>query len=227
MVIVALLLVFQWLPVSRWVDQLQEWIGSLGFWAPVVFGLIYFLATIGMVPGWILTTAAGALFGIGQGFIVASIASTSGAAAAFLLARYLARSQVEQLARQNDRFAAVDAAIAQGGWRVVGLLRLSPAIPFNLQNYLYGMTAIGFWRYVVVSWIAMMPGTLLYVYLGHVAGLATGGNSPANVWRWVLLGVGLLATLAVTIYLTRLARRKLAEFEKDRSLTNPSDAGSG
>ena len=205
------------LPLERWTASLDRWLEELGHWGPVVFVGVYIVATVCLAPASLLTLAAGAAFGIPLGFAAASLGSLGGAAAAFLVARYAARRHVQQLARRFPKFGAVDQAIAAGGWKIVGLLRLSPAIPFNLQNYLYGLTAIRFWPYLLVSWIAMMPGTLLYVYLGHVAGRAVAGQGElggsADVARWSLLIVGLLATLAVTLYVSRVARRKLRELQ--------------
>jgi hypothetical protein len=105
----------------------------------------------------------------------------------------------------------VDRAIGEGGWRIVALLRLSPAVPFNLQNYLFGLTPVAFGAYVLTSWIAMLPGTFLYVYVGHVTGVAVAGGRERTTAEWLLLAVGLLATVAVSVYITILARRKLAE----------------
>jgi uncharacterized membrane protein YdjX (TVP38/TMEM64 family) len=88
-------------------------------------------------------------------------------------------------------------------------LRLSPAIPFNVQNYLYGLTPIRFWPYAVTSWIAMLPGTFLFVYIGHISGAAVGDDRQRTRAEWAMLAIGLLATIAVTLYVTRLARRRL------------------
>lgn len=204
----ALLLV-RALPLEELTARLTDWVEGLGLWGPVAFVGAYVLATVLLVPGSLLTLAAGAVFGLGPGFAVVSAGSTLGAALAFLIARYLARSRVEALAAEHPKFAAIDDAIREGGWKVVGLLRLSPAIPFNLQNYLYGLTDLKFWPYVLTSWLAMMPGTLMYVYLGYAARTATGGEQ--SIGKWALLGVGLLATVAVTVYVTRLARQRLQE----------------
>lgn len=211
LVIAGLLVAFRLLPVDQWVEELKRWIATTGVRGPVIFAGIYVLATLAMVPGLILTLAAGALFGLVPGFVVVSLASTSGAALAFLTGRYLARARIARLANRYPGFSAVDRAIAEGGWRVVVLLRLSPAVPFNLQNWFYGMTSVAFWPCMLASWIAMMPGTFLYVYLGHVAGLATTGEEEGSTAQAVLWAVGLLATLVVTIYITRLARRQLNE----------------
>ena len=208
-IVAALFAIVSSLPLDTLSSGLKEWIESLGIWGPIALGLIYVIATILFVPGTILTLVAGAVFGLVGGFITVSIASTVGAALAFLIARYFARDKVASMAEGNKKFNAMDKAIEEGGWKVVGLLRLSPAIPFNVQNYLYGLTKVKFWEYVLTSWIAMMPGTFMYIYLGTVSGAALGGDREKSLAEWVLLGVGLLATIAVTVYVTRLAKSKL------------------
>ncbi len=206
------------LPIGRLIEALSARIDHMGSWGIVVFGLAYLLAALLFVPGAALTLAAGAVFGLVQGTLIVSVASTLAAALAFLIARHLARDAVVRRAGESPRFAAIDRAIGQGGWRVVALLRLSPAVPFSIGNYLYGLTAIRFVPYVLASWLAMLPGTFLYVYLGHAgrAGLeAAGGDSGRSPGEWALLAAGLVATAAVTIYVTRLARRAMRDGEAD------------
>lgn len=213
---VSLALLLRRLPVGPAVQRLEGWIDELGFWGPLVYGLIYVAAVVALVPGSALTLAAGALFGLVGGTVVASLASTTGAALAFLIGRYLARDRVATKLHHYPRFEAIDKAIGESGWRIVALLRLSPAVPFNVQNYLYGVTSIRFWTCVLTSWLTMLPATFLYVYLGHLgresldaaAGGAERSRSPAE---WAMLIVGLLATLAVTVYLTYLARKALRQ----------------
>jgi uncharacterized membrane protein YdjX (TVP38/TMEM64 family) len=210
------------LPIRDWLGALSGRIEALGLWGPVVFGALYAVATVLLVPASVLTIGAGAIFGLLTGFLTVSAASTAGAGIAFLVARYLARERVEKMAQGKPRFAAIDAAIADGGWKVVALTRLSPAIPFNLQNYLFGLTSIRFGPYLLTSWLAMMPGTLLYVYIGHLTGAAVGGDRQRTTGEWVLLGAGLLATVALTWYLTRRSRQRLSsqipeEEAEDRS----------
>lgn len=210
----SLFLIARRLPVAEMVEALSGRVRGLGVWGPIVYGLIYVLAVIAMVPASALTVAAGAIFGLRVGTITVSLASTTGAALAFLIARYLAREAVERRIRRYPKFEAVDRAIGAGGWKIVAMLRLSPAIPFNLQNYLYGLTGIRFRTYVATSWVAMLPGTLMYVYLGHAGrvGLesASGGRSRGT-GEWAMIVVGLLATAAVTVHITRLARRATRE----------------
>ena len=143
-----------------------------------------------------------------------SISATISASLSFLIARYLARDWVVSKAKQNAKFNAIDQAIGKQGWKIVGLLRLSPALPFSLSNYLYGLTAIRFVPYVLATWIGTFPGTLMYVYLGVIgkAGLdAASGDGGSSSAQQALLIIGLIATIAVTIFVTRIAQKALKE----------------
>ena len=190
-IVIGLIYTVRQLPVESGVQVLSTWVESAGYWGPIAFGLAYVVAAVLFVPGLPLTLAAGAVFGIVKGTVIVSIASTTAAALAFLIARYFARSAVESKARTNRHFAAMDQAIAIGGWKIVALLRLSPAVPFSIGNYLYGLTAIRFWPYVLTSWITMLPGTFAYIYLGVIgrAGLTAGaaGATGRTPLQWALL----------------------------------------
>jgi uncharacterized membrane protein YdjX (TVP38/TMEM64 family) len=209
--VVSLLVLIRALPLADGIAAVRSWVAGLGVWGPLAFGLIYILAVLAMLPASLLTLAAGATFGLVVGTITVTLAANIGAALALLIGRHLARNRVERLLEDRPRLAAVDRAIDEGGWKVVALLRLSPAVPFNVQNYLYGLTSIGLWTCVLTSAVAMLPGTFLYIYLGHVAGSVTAGQDGRTPAEWTLLGVGLLATLVLTIHLTRRARQKLRE----------------
>lgn len=214
LIVLAIFVIMSALPLKPALDAMEGWITSLGIWGPVLFGLIYIVATVFLLPGSVLTLGAGAIFGLVEGTIIVSISATTGAALALLIGRYLARKRVEKMASSYPKFHAVDRAVSEGGWKVVAMLRLSPVVPFNLQNYLYGLTGINFWVCVLTSWIAMLPGTFLYVYLGYAGrqgAEAAAGGGGGDIGKWVLLGIGLLATIGVTIYVTKLAKQKLAE----------------
>lgn len=193
--------------LGGYVDSFQQWIESLGVWAPVVFILGYAVATVAFAPGSLLTLAAGAVFGLLWGTVYAFVGATLGASAAFLIARYAARGWVEKKLEDKPRFKKLDHSIGRDGGKIVALLRLAPVFPFVLLNYALGLTKVRFAHYFWASF-AMLPGTLLYVYYGHVGReLAAGGNT---VWDWVLLAVGLLAILAVTVIVSRKAKQALA-----------------
>ncbi len=184
-------------------------IRDLGASGPVIFVGLYIAATVLFVPGSALTLGAGALFGVVLGTVLVSVGATLGATAAFLVGRYLARDWVAKKIEGNASFAAIDRAVAAEGWKIVGLTRLSPAFPFTLLNYAFGLTRVSLRDYVLASWIGMMPGTVMYVYLGSLARAA--GERTRTPGEWALYGVGLLATIAVTIFVTRLARAALAK----------------
>ena len=208
--VLAFLVLVRALPINDGLQFAINWIEGLGPVAPLAFVGLYFLATMLMLPAWPLSVAAGMLFGLLGGTAVVVAGATSGAAGALLLTRYLARDYVERKIRHYPRFAAVDRAVGEGGWKIVALLRLSPALPFTLQNYFYGLTAIRFWPCILATAVAILPGAFMYVYFGY-AGRASleaasaGGTTPGGTGRYVLLAVGLAATVAVTVYVTRLA----------------------
>jgi len=209
-ILLALVLLMRTLPMGRMLEPVRSWIDSLGMWGPFALGALYILATLLFIPGSVLTLAAGAIYGLVLGTVIVSVSSTTGAALAFLIARYIARRRVRHMVEQSPKLAAVDEAIGAQGWKIVALLRLSPAVPFNLQNYLYGVTAIRFWPCVLVSWATMLPGTFMYVYLGSIGGTAAAGHatSPAE---WALRAVGLLATVVATILIAHLARSAIRQ----------------
>ncbi len=186
-----------------------DWVEQLGPTGPALFILLYIAACVLFIPGSALTLGAGAIFGVVRGSIIVSVASTLGATAAFLVGRYFARDWIARKIEKNEKFAAIDQAVGREGWKIVGLTRLSPAFPFSLLNYAYGLTKVSLRDYVLASWIGMMPGTILYVYLGSLARLGVDAQqtTPAQT---VLKIVGLVATIAVTVYVTKIARAALA-----------------
>ena len=228
-ILLSLAAIARRLPIEDLLGALGDWVEGLGPWGPLAFGAVYVVAVVLLVPASALTIASGAVFGPIVGTITASIASNLGAALALLIGRYLARDLVAQRLQGSPKFEAIDRAVGEGGWRVVALLRLSPLVPFNVQNYVYGITRIGFWPCVLASWAAMLPGTFLYVYLGHVgrAGIeaASGGGAGRSPAEWALIAVGLIATVVVTVYVGRLARRAMAD-RPDFDETTTSDRGS-
>ncbi|MEW5305301.1 MAG: hypothetical protein WDW38_005658 [Sanguina aurantia] len=199
--------------VSSWVQTVEDAVNSSGWLGPAVFIAIYALATVFLFPASILTLAAGALFGPLQGTAVVSIASTTGAALAFLVSRYLAAPLVRTRLEGYPKVQAVLEGVSQQGLRIVFLLRLSPLFPFNILNYALGLTTVGFWSYVFASWLGMLPGTFAYVYLGGVgkaaADAASGGAFDTS--RTVLYVVGAIATLLATKLISNAASKALQE----------------
>ena len=211
--LIALSVAASFLPLAQWIKTISGWVDALGPSGVVVFALIYAMATVLFMPGSVLTIAAGLIFGVALGTLAAWSGAVLGASLAFLVGRYLARSKIEEMTKSNEKFQAIDEAIGKRGWKIVGLLRLSPLIPFNASNYFYGITKVGFRPYVLASAGGMLPGTLLYVYLGAAgkAGLGGGGTEQEqrSLLEYVFFGAGLLVTIGVTIWVSRIAKQAL------------------
>lgn len=191
-------------------------IQELGAVGVLVYILVYILATVLFIPGSLLTLGGGAIYGVFWGSVYVFTAATLGATLAFLIGRYLARGWVDRQIAGNAKFKAIEAAVAKAGFKIVLLTRLSPIFPFNLLNYALGVTQVSLKDYILGS-IGMLPGTAMYVYLGSLAGsLATLGTKPslspqAELVQWILRIVGLVATIAVTVYITRIAQQALSQ----------------
>jgi uncharacterized membrane protein YdjX (TVP38/TMEM64 family) len=185
-----------------------EWVQGIGPWGALLFAAAYVPAAILLVPGALLTLGAGFVFGVVRGTVIVSLGSTAGAAAAFLMARRLAHDWVARRMTGRPKLAAIGSAVETEGFKIVLLTRLSPVLPYNLLNYAFGLTAVPFRKYVLASWIGMLPGTVLYVYLGSLARAAVGAKERTPA-QWTLYGIGLAATVVVVILVTRTARKAL------------------
>jgi uncharacterized membrane protein YdjX (TVP38/TMEM64 family) len=198
--------------IQQLLQDALAWVAGLGAIGPLAFIGLYIAATVAFVPGSVLTLGAGFVFGWLAGSAYVFVGATLGATAAFLVGRYIARGWVERKIANNPKFDAIDNAVGQEGFKIVLLTRLSPIFPFNLLNYMFGITKVPLKDYVLGS-VGMIPGTLMYVYFGSLAGnLATLGstNQPSDArLQWSLRIVGLIATVWVTLYITRVARKAL------------------
>ena len=199
---------------ASYLPAFAQWVQGQGIWGPLVFIAGYVLATVAFVPGSLLTLAAGALFGLVRGTLYVFIGATLGACAAFLVGRYVARGAIEQRIAAHPQFNAIDGVVGREGRKIVFLLRLSPVFPFNLLNYALGLTRVRFLDYLVAC-IGMLPGTFLYVYYGHTAGslasAISGGGVEKGPEYWLVLALGLAATVVVSVLVARRARRALKE----------------
>lgn len=197
-----------------WLRNALEWIDGLGAVGAIAFIGIYIIVTVAFLPGSIPTLSAGVIFGVFWGSLYVFVGATIGATAAFLVGRYLARGWVAKKIAGNTKFRAIDEAVGREGLKIVLLTRLSPIFPFNLLNYAYGLTGVSLKDYFFGS-VGMIPGTIMYVYIGSLAGnlAAIGtGNQPSNpTVEWAIRIIGLIATVAVTVYVTKIARKALEE----------------
>jgi uncharacterized membrane protein YdjX (TVP38/TMEM64 family) len=198
--------------IQQLLQDALAWIEGLGALGPLAFIGLYVIATVAFIPGSVLTLGAGFVFGWLAGSAYVFVGATLGATAAFLVGRYVARDWVERKIANNPKFDAIDTAVGHEGFKIVLLTRLSPIFPFNLLNYMFGITKVALKDYVLGS-VGMIPGTLMYVYFGSLAGnLATLGSAhqPSEArLQWSFRIIGLIATVFVTLYITRIARKAL------------------
>jgi len=195
------------------------WIQKLGPIGPFAFIIIYIIATIFLMSGAFLILGAGALFGVIKGIIIASIGSVIGATLAFLIGRYLIRGWISNKIENNQNFIAIDNAVAKEGWKIVGLTRLSPVLPFVLLNYSFGITKVSLKDFFLATWIGMIPGVTLYSYIGSLLGSFASleyGKHNKNLEEWIFYFIGLVATLALTIYITKISKKALDEKIKNK-----------
>lgn len=190
------------------------WIENQGALGAAAFILLYIISTVAFLPGSLLTLGAGFVFGVVQGSILVFVGATTGATAAFLVGRYIARGWISKKIEGNQKFASIDKAVGKEGFKIVLLTRLSPIFPFNVLNYAMGLTSVSLKDYVLAS-IGMLPGTIAYVYFGSLVGsLAQIGteSQPGNpAVEWTIRIIGFIATVLVTIYVTRVASKALEE----------------
>ena len=191
-----------------------EWIESFGILTPIIFGLIYIICTVLLISGAVLTLGAGIIFGVIKGSIIVSVFSTLAAITSFLIGRFLLRNWVLKKIEKYPKFKAIDTAVAKKGWKIVGLTRLSPVFPFVFLNYAFGLTKISLKDYAIASWIGMMPGTIMYVYIGSLIGdiatLGAGGREKTPV-EWIFTIIGFIITVIITLYVTNISKKALSK----------------
>jgi len=199
---------FQYVSLKN-VGILTDYINSFGLFSSIIFICLYVMATVLFIPGIPLTVLAGIVFGPVYGTIWVSIASTIGASLAFLISRYTGREMVLRHFSDRDLFKRLEDGVKDQGWKMVAITRLVPLFPFNAQNYLYGLTAVPFGTYVLVSWICMLPATFAYVFL---AGSIVAGEGDA-VKTITYIGIGIALIIALSI-VGKVLAKKQAEKEK-------------
>ncbi len=226
-VLVAVIVVPWFLPIQKPMQELLTWVQAQGVWGLVVLAAVWIPAAILLIPGTLITLAGGAIFGVMEGTVAISLGSTAGACAAFLVGRGVARPWVARQVAANLKFQAIDQAIGEQGFKIVLLLRLSPVFPYNLLNYALALTRVPFRDYFLASWIGMLPGTMMYVYIGSTVGelAALSAKRGWSVGEWVFFLVGLALTIVATVYITRVANRALRRAIEQAKAAHPVPAG--
>ncbi|HWB08678.1 MAG TPA: TVP38/TMEM64 family protein [Pirellulales bacterium] len=221
--ILATATIATWVYLPQFRGSLSEGVErarGLGIWGPVLLTLLYVPAALLLVPGSWLTVLGGFVFGWWRAAEAVSIGATLGACASFLVGRYLARERVERMLAERPRFQSLDRAVAEQGFKILVLCRLSPLLPYALLNYAFGVTRMSLSRFALASWIGMLPGTMVYAYLGAAADqfVESGpGTASSSTPGRVLLVAGIMASLALLLVFTRIATRALRSATNDAS----------
>lgn len=208
-------------PLDNWLFRVHGWFAARGSDGAALFLLVYIVAVVLLVPGSVLSLGAALLYGFWAVPLILT-GATIGASLSFLISRYVAHDTIVSCIKRYRRAEAVMYAVNDGGWKIVGLIRLSPLIPYNVQNYFFGLTNIPFWHYAGATLLGMIPGTIVNVYLGTLGYVAW--SNPANsALRWSAYLIGFIVTVAVTWLITRKAREKLAQAGAD--ITSDDERG--
>jgi uncharacterized membrane protein YdjX (TVP38/TMEM64 family) len=207
LILAAIIIAFRSLPVSDWLREFQTYVRGLGALGYVVYIAVYVVCVVAFIPASVLTVGAGAIFGFAGGTIVVVIGATIGSALAFLLARTVMRKRIEKMTATNAKFRALDRAIANEGMTIVFLVRLAVVFPFTWVNYAFGLTAIPLWRYVLATFLGIIPVTAAFVFASSAAASAA-TSSTSSITKIVYIAGGIIAII-VSVLIGRIATKAI------------------
>ncbi len=206
LVLVTLLLVTKQVPLAQWLDEVVEPLRRLGWVGVALYSLLYI--TVGMfgLPCLPLTLASGYIFGAFKGLVAVQSGAMIGASAGFLVGRIFGRARLARRLQHSPLYRFLDGAIAKEGWKIVALLRLHP-IPFGLSNYLYGMTSLDFWHYLLATSLAMLPGHIIFGHLGAVGGRVMKHGGPWSPMDWAAVILSVSSSLLLIFVVKRWVKK--------------------
>jgi uncharacterized membrane protein YdjX (TVP38/TMEM64 family) len=198
----------------NWLEAVVLRVAHMGPWGVALFIAAYVAAAITLAPAFVLTFAAGAIFGLWRGTLIVFFAALLGAIAVYGLAAPLAHGRIMRRLERDPRVAAIRRAVVGDALWVMFLLRLSPLVPYVLLNYALALSGVRFKDFVLAT-VGMLPAIIMYAYYGKIVGdvakLAAGVSPPRGIEYWMLLAVGLGATIWATSMITRAARRAMEQ----------------
>ncbi len=208
----------------NWLEAVVVRVAHMGPWGVVLFTAAYVAAAVTLAPAFVLTFAAGAIFGLWRGTLIVFFAALLGAIAVYGLAAPLAHGRLMRRLERDARVAAIRRAVVGDALWVMFLLRLSPLVPYTLLNYALALSGVRFKDFVLAT-VGMLPAIVMYAYYGKIVGdvakLAAGVSPPRGIEYWILVGVGLVATILATSAITRAARRAMEEQRIAETLNAP------
>jgi uncharacterized membrane protein YdjX (TVP38/TMEM64 family) len=198
----------------NWLEAVVVRVAHMGPWGVVLFIAAYVAAAVTLAPAFVLTFAAGAIFGLWRGTLIVFFAALLGAIAVYGLAAPLAHGRLMRRLERDARVAAIRRAVVSDALWVMFLLRLSPLVPYVLLNYALALSGVRFKDFVLAT-VGMLPAIIMYAYYGKIVGdvakLAAGVSPPRGIEYWTLVAVGLVATIWATHLITRAARRAMEQ----------------
>jgi len=204
---VALFLAWFLLPVQDWLQGFSAWAQSLGTGGVAVIGIAYVICTILLVPGVALTLAVAVAYGW-WALLICFFGGMLAALISFLISRYLARDRVKRFIERHPTMKAIDTVAHEESFKTILLSRLTPLTPFAVENYAFGVTGVRLRSFLLATAIGIVPGTVQNVWIGVIGRTAAQGG--AGVVNWILLLVGLAATVVLTVWMTREAKKRMA-----------------
>ena len=192
--------------MTDWLQGIISAFEGLGPLGAILFVAAYVAAGLLLLPEALFSLAAGALFGMAWGVLVSWGSAMVTSVLAFLVARYALRERLEKLVKKSKWLDAANHALPKEGWKVVALARLSPLVPFGLQNYLFGTTKVRLQAYAVASALGILPGTIVAVFLGATGRALLGGG---NALKWGLFAAGIFASVVLSWFLGHIAKKRL------------------
>lgn len=205
--LIGLLVLYRFLPLDEWITSFRIWVKDLGALGWIISIFAYAFAAFALLPGALLTITIGVAYGL-WGFPIVVLGATLGAGMSFLASRYLFSDHIHNKFGERPLFKALSEAIKEEGWKVVALMRFSPAVPFSLQNWFFGVTKVDFIPYILATFFCIMPGTLLYVWIGSIGGSVAGNETSTAKLAFLIIGI--IATLVVTVFIGKKAKAKLS-----------------
>ena len=206
--------------INVWLKTFIHYVEGLGWWGIVLYVLVFGLSLLLALPAMPLSIGAGIIFQFWWGLAISLLGLALGATLGFLTSRYLARDFVADKLKYSPKFKAIDTAVGNEGWKIVALLRMCP-LPFGLSNYIFGITSIPFWHYLLATVIGVLPGCALFVYLGNAGKAGLDSASTKNPALLLPLGIGLIAGMFCLIFVGKIARRAVAKATKEAPLPAP------
>lgn len=210
------------------VIRFLQWLNGMGLWAPLLFALVMALVVVFLLPGVLLTTGAGFVFGVVTGTVSVVIGTTLGAAVAFMVARGTFGDRASEYVLQHPKMRALDSQLPPQAWKIVMLSRLIPFFPSKLSNYFFGLTSVSLRAFVLGSLIGFIPFSLHNVYLGAIAAeLTTEGLRTAGFgeMEWAVYIGAFVLVIAAAFYLARWAWRSLGRQGAANAHAGPANGG--